>query len=518
MLLCAALLCPAIAVAAKEEVIVQLDIEANSAKPAATGDLALELDPGIGAPIEDIPNVDIDNTALSLDTELASNALSGNDTDAVILANDEPTGEEPTEQISLKVSYHGPALTKEYDLTRNCFKQTESGGYAYLITVPKTLNFELVPVNGEWYRDANGREHRNVVINVSSIKAVEQFSNSDVGKYKLKFTFGLKGRDAQYDTATSVTIPAEILQRPVEITPRMGLTKVYGTDDPKYPEGSWLSRDESSPLHQDVSGVPGYGIPINTKDGSMQLSVTNAAYLLAEAQNKGTKFFHDKYGNDKDCWLERKPGEKVGKYRITIGKMDFGPNFKMILKKEYFEITAKNLADANITVDAIPNQNYTGKEIKPDVTVRYGDMTLKKGKDYTIVYENNIDVSTTDRPAKVILTGRGNFIGTRDVSFTIVNNFIPKGTCLTKVTGGKREIKVKWERARHITGYQIAFSKTEDFAIWEDRIVRDPKKTSLTITGLRSNKTYYVRIRTFKRLNGQEHYSDWSKARKVTTK
>ncbi len=527
-LLCAALLCPAIAVAAGEEVIVQLETEANSGKPAATGDLALELDPGIDAPIADISNVDIDSTALSLDIGLTTFEGEGNDTDAVFFANEETAGDEQTEQFRLKVIYSGPTLTKEYDLTRNCFKRTESGGYAYAITPPKTSDFTLVPKSNkakEFYK-----KHKKVQVNVNSIKAVEQFSGADVGKYRLKFTFGLTGDDAQYYAANSVTIPARILRRTVEITPRAGVAKTYGTNDPVYPDGSWLSPDETSPLHQDISGVPGYGVPVNTIDGRLQLSVTNQEYLLAEAKLKGTKFFPN------DGWLGRKPGEKVGKYKITIGNMNFGPNFKMILKDVYFKITAKNIADANVTVDAIPNQKHTGKAIKPDVTVRYGDMTLKKNRDYTVAYENNTDVSTTDKPAKVKLTGKGNFTGTKDVNFIIVKTsddgggsgggsggetdprFTPKGTSLTRVTGGKRQISVNWERGRNITGYQIAFSTTKDFAIWEDRIVTDPERTSLIIDGLRSKKTYYVRIRTFRRLNGQEHYSDWSKAKKVTTK
>jgi hypothetical protein len=64
----------------------------------------------------------------------------------------------------------------------------------------------------------------------------------------------------------------------------------------------------------------------------------------------------------------------------------------------------------------------------------------------------------------------------------------------------------------------ICDSLTKDFAIWEDVIVRDPKKTSLTIKGLKSKTTYYVRIRTYKRLNGKRHWSPWSDYMKVKTK
>ena len=310
--------------------------------------------------------------------------------------------------VKLQVTYKGEALTKEYDLTRNVFKKTSTGGYAYAVTTPKASDFTLTPVKGsDWVQE---EDSKNIQVNVASIKAVEQFAKADVGTYELKFTFGLKGDNAKYYAAEPVTVPATITAKPVEVTPRAGVSKVYGTKDPVYPDGSWLSKDETSPLHQDISGVPGYGVPVNVKDGSLQLDVTNQEYLLAEAKLKGTKFFPN------DGWLDREAGEDVGTYKITIGKMSFGSNFKITLKDEVFTITAKPLSDANITVDAIENQKYTGKAIEPEVTVRYGDLTLKKDTDYTVAYSNNTEAGT----AKVTLTGKGNYTGTREVTFTIL--------------------------------------------------------------------------------------------------
>ena len=351
-----------------------------------------------------------------------------------------------------------------------------------------------------------------------------------MGSYILKFTFGLEGNDARYYTAEAVEVPATITAREVVVTPRAGLSKVYGTKDPTYPSNTWLSNDSSSPLHQDLSGLPGYAVPVNvdSQTGKLTLSVTEQQYLLAEAKKNMTKFFPN-------GWLSRKSGEDVGKYDITIGGMDFGKNFKVTLKHEVFTITAKPLSDANITVDGIPNQAYTGKAIKLDeksLVVRYGTMTLKKGTDYTVKYANNKAVGT----ATVTLTGKGNYTGTREVTFNIIKSgsdddpgssggsgtakdpFAPKGTRLTKLKAGRKQIQVKWKKCKKITGYQIAYSLTRDFAVWEDVIVRNPKKTSVTLKGLKKKRTYYVRIRTYKRLNGHRHWSPWSACKKIKTK
>ncbi|MBE6742464.1 MAG: hypothetical protein E7570_09225, partial [Ruminococcaceae bacterium] len=69
----------------------------------------------------------------------------------------------------------------------------------------------------------------------------------------------------------------------------------------------------------------------------------------------------------------------------------------------------------NCTVDAIPDQTVTGKEIKPAVNVSYNGVALTEGKDYTISYSNNISAGT----ATVSITGIGYYTGAKTEHFTI---------------------------------------------------------------------------------------------------
>lgn len=104
----------------------------------------------------------------------------------------------------------------------------------------------------------------------------------------------------------------------------------------------------------------------------------------------------------------------VGKYYITA-IVEETANEKLSAVTEGFEITPKSLADADITVEAIPDQTYTGMEIKPAVTIKYNGMPLTADKDYTVAYENctNVGVAT----AKI--TGKGNYEGTTTKTFNI---------------------------------------------------------------------------------------------------
>ena len=74
--------------------------------------------------------------------------------------------------------------------------------------------------------------------------------------------------------------------------------------------------------------------------------------------------------------------------------------------------------DINFTlIDDIIDQNYTGKEIKPQVTITSDYIKLKENNDYTIEYKNNIEVGT----ATIKITGINNYTGTMTKTFNIKN-------------------------------------------------------------------------------------------------
>lgn len=501
-LLCVALLCGTFAVSAEELINVELDIGTDAIGTGAN-DIILDLDPGISASLDEVPGIDLDGSSFGLDEGLLPEEMDDSVVSDITLANDGSSDTETDsdeDKVQLKVTYSGSTLTKVYDTTRNVFKKTESGGYAYAITVPNASDFSIEPVKGSaWVED-----HTDVQINIGKIvKLDESFAEPDVGKYKLKITFGLKGEDAGYYAAQAVVLPASITPREVVITPRAGLSKLYGAKDPVYKQGSWLTQDETSPLHQDISGIPGYGVPLNVVEGKTTLTVTNAAYILEEAKQKGKLFFPG--------WLTREPGEKVGKYRILIGGMDFGSNFKTTVAEEYFTITKRPLLDDNITLNSISNKTYTGKAIEPKPVVKLYGNKLKANVDYTVSYANNKKVGK----ATVTITGKGNFKGKRKITF----NIIPKKTAISKLTTpAVGQITVTWKKGSGITGYQVAYSLKKDFSDQAKKTVKGSGKTSLTLKNLTSKKTYYVRVRTFKSVDGKNYFSAWSAIKSIKTK
>ena len=88
-------------------------------------------------------------------------------------------------------------------------------------------------------------------------------------------------------------------------------------------------------------------------------------------------------------------------------------------------------------------------------------------------------------------------------------------TSLKKVVSKKKKtLKACWAKKSGISGYQIQVSTNKKFKKNVKTVtVKGAKNKAKTIKGLKSKKKYYVRIRTYKNLNGTVLYSKWSKAK-----
>ena len=78
-----------------------------------------------------------------------------------------------------------------------------------------------------------------------------------------------------------------------------------------------------------------------------------------------------------------------------------------------FKIVA--CAISQVTCSRIADQTYSGKAIQPAFTLTYKGKTLKKGTDYTVAFKDNVNIGT----ATAVITGMGNFEGTKEVTFKI---------------------------------------------------------------------------------------------------
>lgn len=80
---------------------------------------------------------------------------------------------------------------------------------------------------------------------------------------------------------------------------------------------------------------------------------------------------------------------------------------------------------------------------------------------------------------------------------------------------GKRKVKATWEKLTNVSGYQIQYAPNKKFKKAKSKTV---KSTSVTIKKLKKKKTYFVRVRAYKLVDGKKVYGKWSAVKKVKIK
>ncbi len=203
-----------------------------------------------------------------------------------------------------------------------------------------------------------------------------------------------------------------------------------------------------------------------------------------------------------DYTVSYKNNVKPGTATVTVtGKGDYTGSAKAT-----FRILVP-LFKCKLTVKS---QTYTGKALKPAVTVKYGSKTLKKGTDYTVSYKNNKAVGV----ATVTVKGKGGYTGTKKVTF----NILPRSVAISKLTAGKQSLTVKWGRRAEATGYELQYALKSSFAGAKTVKIKKNATVSATIKKLKTGKTYYVRLRSYKTVGKKTFYSAWSKGKGVKVK
>ncbi len=148
---------------------------------------------------------------------------------------------------------------------------------------------------------------------------------------------------------------------------------------------------------------------------------------------------------------------------------------------------------------------YSGNAKKPSVKIYDKKGNLIPSSNYTVTYKNNKKVGK----ATAKITFKGFYKGTKTLSF----NVVPKATFISniKLSGNKKSAKVTLKKqTTQTSGYQIQYSTSSNFKNAKSKYIKNPKTTSVTLKGLNAKKTYYVRVRSYKKIGTKRYNSDWS--------
>ncbi len=214
-------------------------------------------------------------------------------------------------------------------------------------------------------------------------------------------------------------------------------------------------------------------------------------------------------------------GQDIVDGRYSVYKNGYSSVFLWIDNEEWkgapvcleTEISGITNAFRYAQVEAVAPMEYCTRERKPLPKVTLFGKELKRTKDYTISYENNIDVGK----AKIVIQGINLYYGKTTKTFKI----LPNPTRITFITSPKtKKIQVRWQTyEKQIAGYQIQYSTKKNFKSGnKTKTIRSASTGSCTISKLKANKKYYVRIRTFQKVGAKAWFSTWSAVREIVTK
>lgn len=159
----------------------------------------------------------------------------------------------------------------------------------------------------------------------------------------------------------------------------------------------------------------------------------------------------------------------------------------------------------------VKNVTYNGKAQKPAITVYTGKKKLSS-KYYTVSYKNNKNVGY----GTVVVKGKGRY-GKYSGTATFKINL--KKTKLSSAKSTKRKtFTTTWRKTGGNSGWQVQYSTNKKFRSGVRTVNLKSRNTKLTVRKLRSRKTYYIRVRGYKKVKGKIMYAGWSNVKKVKVK
>lgn len=246
-------------------------------------------------------------------------------------------------------------------------------------------------------------------------------------------------------------------------------------------------------------------VPVKKKALTKKMICLKKKYAYEGKAIKGNETVKDGkevLDSGKDYKASYQNNKNLGKATITIKGIG---NYKGT-KKVSYTIVKRSVRSA--TCHYKKTRSYTGRWVKPNVTLKVGKVKLKKNRDYTLVYRNNLQIGKDS----VVIRGMGNFTGKKTITFKIV----PQTPKIQKLKKNKKSFVITYSSGKMVHGYRMEVSTASSFAA---------KKTQKYILngnrfeafGLKKG-TYYIRVKAYYSKKGKRYESGYTSKRKIKIK
>lgn len=202
----------------------------------------------------------------------------------------------------------------------------------------------------------------------------------------------------------------------------------------------------------------------------------------------------------------------VTAYDATTGKeLDGSSKYKIVKKDEP--------RSQVITATSSYTKAYGSKSFKLNTkTTGNGKLTYSTSNSKVATVSSSGTVSLKG-PGKATITVKAAATddykaATKTISITVT----PKKQSVTVSKKKKRQLTIKWKKGSKASGYQVVYASNKKFTKNVTIVGKSVSKTSLTLKKLKKGRTYYVKVRSYKTVNGKRIYGAYSTVRKATVR
>ena len=254
-------------------------------------------------------------------------------------------------------------------------------------------------------------------------------------------------------------------------------------------------------------------------EGTINVTITVVA--PAHAHQYSDQWTSDATNHWHECQCGEKSDQSAHQFQWVIDRD--ATTTKTGQKHQECTTCGYQTAPVTIPVKSAPTVTVKDSTVTVSNKSQTTKLDVKADEDAKLTYKSDNKSVKVDKNGKVTISK--NFVGKATVTVTATVNGTkttkkvtitvnPKGTTFRAVyNGAGKKLKAYWKRNSQVSGYQLQYGTNKNFTGCKTVTLKSNQCTGSVRTGLKKNATYYVRIRTYKRVSGKTYYSDWSKVK-----
>lgn len=207
---------------------------------------------------------------------------------------------------------------------------------------------------------------------------------------------------------------------------------------------------------------------------------------------------------------------KAGKFTLAVtvnsNKMNIAVSVKRVAPANVTSVNVSSATSSSVTLSWGKSKNAEGYIIQE--YVNSGWKTVKTIKSASA---SSAKISVKPGAHKYRVRAYSVYSNTKQYSSgASVNVYIPTQQSIKSLTAAAKGFTVKFAKDTKATGYQIQYSTSSKFNGATTKTLTSSKTASYTAKSLSKGKKYYVRVRSYKVVNGKKVYGKWSAYKSVT--